>query len=424
MHRGTQRYVADFKSEVLHKLVGVTTSTEGGCFDSENGYDRAVLSLGLVQITPIAGLGTLLSRIMEQVPSEALKEVSSWQTRYGVDLLEALKLGSSPELALQLYGCHGREGSWNGASWDRAEALFQALAGLLVHPVARQIQLDFTASKILSWVMPETRKILFQDLHTEGWTGALQAAVVSFSANLPAVADKHFRAYVEEKGGFSESEVDQAYVLGAIDAMTYRPKISIYPHRKEAILPAIERIYDVRFPGAFSVSGADPQALSPKGAQQILLKLGYDLGPAGADGVFGLKSVAALTEYQRMRGLDPDGVLGPITRAELAKEGVPKELPRDRSHPHRNTPTLPEHPWLLGLPDQAEPRVEDPHQPRQPQAGRGVGGSASPRPHAQPGPQHQDHPEHRRLPPEARGRHPPTGRSALQSCEGPGIRRG
>lgn len=293
--------------------MGVTTSTEGGCFDAANGYDRAVLSLGLIQIIPEAGLGTLLRSIFEQVDSTELQMVRAWEARYGVDLLHEIETNPNPNRALRLYGCTGRAGSWTGSSWDRAEQLLQALLPVLALPQAQEIQLNFVSARILNWVMPVTRKALFQELHGEGWLGALQAAVVSFSANNPTIADRHFRRWVEKNG---PPVGTAAYVMGAIDQMTFGPQIAIYPERKRAISREIQRLYGVRLT---ETVGPGP-VMSTKAIQEILLRLGYDLGPAKADGIFGGKTRLALVEYQRAKGLDADGIPGPKTYAALAKE--------------------------------------------------------------------------------------------------------
>lgn len=54
-----------------------------------------------------------------------------------------------------------------------------------------------------------------------------------------------------------------------------------------------------------------------KEIQRKLIALGYDLGPAGADGVWGRRSIAALKLYQGKNGLKADGVPGAETTAKL-----------------------------------------------------------------------------------------------------------
>ena len=51
--------------------------------------------------------------------------------------------------------------------------------------------------------------------------------------------------------------------------------------------------------------------------QARLVELGFD--PGKPDGAYGPKSTAAVTAFQAARKIEADGIVGPITRAELAK---------------------------------------------------------------------------------------------------------
>lgn len=53
--------------------------------------------------------------------------------------------------------------------------------------------------------------------------------------------------------------------------------------------------------------------------QAALAALGF--APGAADGIFGLRTEAALRAYQAARGLGADGIAGPLTWAALAKDG-------------------------------------------------------------------------------------------------------
>lgn len=47
--------------------------------------------------------------------------------------------------------------------------------------------------------------------------------------------------------------------------------------------------------------------------QEQMIENGYDLGPDGADGIFGTNSHQALLKFQKDQKLEADGVIGPIT---------------------------------------------------------------------------------------------------------------
>src|ERR1043166_8189665 len=53
--------------------------------------------------------------------------------------------------------------------------------------------------------------------------------------------------------------------------------------------------------------------------QQKLMDLGFD--PNGVDGRFGPGTMAAVIAFQRSKGLQPDGIVGPLTLAALQPGG-------------------------------------------------------------------------------------------------------
>ncbi len=56
--------------------------------------------------------------------------------------------------------------------------------------------------------------------------------------------------------------------------------------------------------------------------QRALLARGYDLGPAGADGDAGPRTINAVMAFQRVAGLVADGIAGPLTQKALGTVDV------------------------------------------------------------------------------------------------------
>jgi hypothetical protein len=58
---------------------------------------------------------------------------------------------------------------------------------------------------------------------------------------------------------------------------------------------------------------------SPRGLQISLVALGFSVGPKGVDGYMGQGTRDGVLAFQRALHLNPDAVLGPITRGAIAK---------------------------------------------------------------------------------------------------------
>jgi uncharacterized protein (TIGR02594 family) len=66
-----------------------------------------------------------------------------------------------------------------------------------------------------------------------------------------------------------------------------------------------------------------------KQVQEALLRHGYDLGPAGADGIFGNRTNAAITAFKRSIGYKPTPFVGPLTWDQLMKSKPETALTRE-----------------------------------------------------------------------------------------------
>ncbi|MDQ0314867.1 glycoside hydrolase family protein [Amorphus orientalis] len=77
-----------------------------------------------------------------------------------------------------------------------------------------------------------------------------------------------------------------------------------------------------RFVPSLLVRGSTGEAV--REVQRTLKGLGYDIGPAGADGIYGADTGAAVRAFQGDHGLTVDGKMGTATRTALeASQAVP-----------------------------------------------------------------------------------------------------
>lgn len=75
-------------------------------------------------------------------------------------------------------------------------------------------------------------------------------------------------------------------------------------------------------PAAHSTLNRGSSGPEVKTLQARLLALGYALPRYGVDGDFGQETEKAVRAYQRARGLDVDGIVGPLTWAALDEDGA------------------------------------------------------------------------------------------------------
>jgi hypothetical protein len=209
-------------------------------------------------------------------------------------------------------GGSGLRGQWTKEQRTHAERVCALLSMMWQEPSFRKAQEDYTGERLLGFAMAKSKKILFpENFPTEGWDGALRAAFTSFAANLPAVADEHFRIAYEKAGDASIEDL----TIEALREMTFGPGISIYPHRYNAIRPVLEKQFGIDLPDFAKeleqFEYQNPWAeLYPTVAhfQTALLELGiYDLGPSGADNKMGKLTKAAIAQFEEDHNLPVDG---------------------------------------------------------------------------------------------------------------------
>jgi len=346
--RGTAKFNLPANPTEAYKRLAVLTATEGGRFDAINGYDRCIVSVGLIQWCEAKYFLTskLLGAIAEKDPAllgplqpalDASKATFAKTSRgpwrfHFKDSRGEVDAGTEQK-QLFLLTSNGHRGSWAPEAKAHTKLWAASLANTLVQPAAQAVQAEYTAQRMTAFAMPDARQILLKDPATnDGWVGAMRSGFLSFAGNLPAVANKHLKIALQASHAPKWSE---EWCTAVFKELTFGPKIAIYPHRYNAIRPVLERLYGIDLPDMAEelktwkagfdaevdepATAQEPDFTDPKAIQAFLMAMGYDLGPAGADGVWGRKSKEALRTFQGLNGLVDDGIIGPKTRAALLK---------------------------------------------------------------------------------------------------------
>lgn len=321
------------------KLIRVVTATEGGTFDSINMYDSCILSVGVSQlceklfkVSDMLGQcaqseSAFIKTLLSQLPYPAdfkRNQRNQWRLLF----LDGRGDVDSPEKMRLMYfgGASGQKGSFTDEQKVHAKEVAAVFASLWDSPGMRQAQIDHLKPRMTSYVMARSKGILFANPDTDGMVGALKAAFVSYAANIPAAADKKLFDATQDPAWASASDADKFTM--AMKSLVFGSKVSIWPGRYKKIQPVLEKLFEVELPTLEELAGAndspsqtnDPLNTSA-GVQRFLIDHGYDLGPAGADGVVGSKTREAIISYQCSKGLYPDGVVGPATKAAMLADG-------------------------------------------------------------------------------------------------------
>lgn len=332
------------------RVMAIISSTEGGSFSAVNMYDRMIVSVGLIQFgeAGIYAVSDMLGAVVRRDP-DLLKPLEPAMAQSGFTFhpnnknryrfffpngCEVDTLAEQQRLFLE--NSNGLKGQWDEPSKLYARTWAACMANVFQQPEAQAVQRDFTASRLMGFVTQEARATLWGPTDPPGfpagWVGALRAAYLSFAANLPAVASKQLGIALSLTTGSKWSE---EWCIDILRNLTFGPQIAIYPHRYESIRPVVESLFGVDLPDFAAnlntwhrINNIDPKPdewaaptfTTTKEVQTELLSEGYDLGPAGADGVMGAKTVAAIRTFQGLHGILADGIVGPQTRRALVAE--------------------------------------------------------------------------------------------------------
>lgn len=311
----------------------VITATEGGNYNSYNGYDKCDCTLGLIQWCDHGQYSVcdMLGYTADRDPV-LIQPLEEWCERIGVTFKKNHRgrwryffLDSRGEVDRtseqdQLYHLNstGHVGTWDPESRTHAKKFAATLATIYLDERAQSAQVDFTVAR-LEWFVAKSVRDIWEGAPADELGRAFQAAFLSYAANNPSWAARWLRhADTTYRGS-------ERYSLGwlchVLKNLTFGPAIAIYPHRYNAIRPVLEKLYGIDLPDMAKELGewvrANGRPVAVQEIQRHLDALGYDLGPSGIDGVIGKKTRAALRTFQALVGLEQTGYPDPATRDAL-----------------------------------------------------------------------------------------------------------
>lgn len=330
-------------SNETDKRMTVITSTEGGRASAINMYDKCIMTVGYIQWCD--GKQFSVCDMLGEISRADLpwfKELLNFAKSIGYNFQNignkyrwvqsdsgSIVDNEVKQRKMYLLNSDGTDSSWDEASKDWAKDWAVNMSNVFKDEEARNIQVKFTVDRLESFVLPTTKKLLFGPAKNE-FHAAAQAVYMSFAVNNPMQADKWLKESFSQKPEFTEE-----WLINICKNMTFGPKFSIYPARYNAIRPHVERLYGVNLPDFAEElrkidlynktenpgpTGTLVDLSTTAGVQKALISLGFDLGPAGADGIWGNKTKKAIIDFQISHKLSPDGIVGPRTKEVITSE--------------------------------------------------------------------------------------------------------
>jgi len=311
------------------KFLVVTSTTEGGRWDSGQAYDSCRFTAGGIQYCERFFLVSGLLNAIGNRSQALLTPLQDTLANFGAEFKKGRFHLNGKEVKTDKDQCNlffkggtGLQGSWTDDAWQQGSEIVVAVANVLAQPEAIDVQKAYTLPRLKGFAIKEAAKVLFGGGEPSvGWVGAIRAAYISFAANNPTLAYNAFTRVFQESG---EEVFSEAWCVRLLEALTFSSGVVIYPERYNKIRPVIERLFGVDLPDHASQlktweegMGSTRTLTTPVELQEALITLGYDLGPAGADGKVGKKTTEAVKAFQSQRGLVSDGLVGPQTRTAL-----------------------------------------------------------------------------------------------------------
>lgn len=335
---GWKPYVAPQNPSFLEKVMQVICATEGGRYDAINMYDSCVVTVGISQLCLNAHvLEPMLGECHKADPKSLTDALSALPhpVSFGQNAAGQWRFSdSSGEIATRaqmntafLGGSSGLKGQWTDVQKDFARRVAAGFANLWDVPAFCQAQLAWSTAALPRYLMPSARSSINANPDQTGWPGALKAAVMSYSANIPLTTANLLAKATSDPAWATASDQDKFTM--AMHQVVLGSGIAIWPIRYRAIQPVIQRLWGVPVPTLDELVNGHPNPpvvpgqLDPLGStagiQRFLISQGYDLGPSGADGIFGKMTKSAVMAFQMKSGLTPTGVVDKATHDAMMK---------------------------------------------------------------------------------------------------------
>ena len=134
-------------------------------------------------------------------------------------------------------------------------------------------------------------------------------------------SNSNWTSFTTIEGNTSDSVGRRTYYRGnPVIAVFGRPKLSLVVDNNESTeKPEIPSTPTSTPTTSVQLIRFGARGEKVKKIQEQLIKLDYNCGKDGADGVFGLNTLKAVLNFQKDYQLEADGVVGPLTEAALEK---------------------------------------------------------------------------------------------------------
>jgi hypothetical protein len=259
-YKGTCKLNLDCKNFV-EKAFQVTSAAEGN-LDSINMYDSALMTCGALQFidrVPQFSICEMLGRIastdeglklINDTLAPALRQSNATFKKNASGRWRFFLPGdvevSSATLQQRLYfNGPNTKGTFTPDRIAYAKTWAMCMANLWQNSSAQKVQIDYTIKSLLQSYVVGDGKLLFDNEHeSEGWIGAVRAAYISFSVNLPAIAAKFVGSSIKSS---KFERYSPEWCLNVIHAMTFSG-VKIWPQRYDNIRPELERLFGVTLP--------------------------------------------------------------------------------------------------------------------------------------------------------------------------------